>query len=271
MIDFNLAKNGIRDVVNKFKGDILASVKNPEGIDFKLNKDGVDLTTNFDPQIENSIREFLHRHFPDTSVNGEEGAVSGAKSDMVWLIDPIDGTKYFKAGLPGFTTSVGLLYKNEPLFGYVYDYLSDNEYYGSDIQPTLRNNKSIRVVPDGTSLDKIQIVVDRSQHYEGWHKDAAWVTAKVSRLIDTFYRDRGYGLGALSCVMVAGGLMNMGAYISLTGELGTKYVDIAAGRALIKYAGGLEKRIEVSGLSFSHVLVAGIPSAVQKIEEIVLE
>ena len=271
MLNFYLARNGIRSIIESFKSGVLTSVKNPDTIEYKINSDGVDLTTNFDPLIEESIRSFIHKSFPGCFVQGEEGASSGISSDFVWLIDPIDGTKYFKAGLPGFTTSVGLLYKNEPVFGYVYDYLTDCEYYGAEGQPTLRNNHEMHVIGYDIPANKIQIVVDRSQHYEGWSKDSRWVTDRVTRFINSFYRDRGYGLGALSCAMVAGGLMNMGAYISLTGELGTKYVDIAAGRALIRYAGGSEKRIPVKGLSFTHVLVAGAPHIVDKIEKIIIE
>lgn len=270
MINYQRVQSILSDVIRQFRAEILVHVHSPEGIKHKVNRDGVDVTTYLDLKIEQQIKTALLNEFPGTNLQGEEGSINNSSSEYLWLIDPIDGTKYFKSGLPGFTCSVGLLQKNEPVFGYVYDFMTDNEYCGAESIRTNRNNAPISVLPATVPYNKVQIAVDRAQQYKGWEQDSAWVSNKLVTIMNTFYRDRSYGLGALACVMVAGGLMNMGGFVSLTGELGTKTVDIAAGRALIKYAGGKEIRCKVDNLSFKSVIISGAPHVVDKIASIIV-
>src|SRR5436305_10098893 len=65
---------------------------------------------------EEAIRETLHRATPELGLLGEEFGQEGSERDR-WIIDPIDATKNFVAGLPFFATLIGLELDGELVFG----------------------------------------------------------------------------------------------------------------------------------------------------------
>jgi fructose-1,6-bisphosphatase/inositol monophosphatase family enzyme len=68
--------------------------------------------TQADTAIETLLRQRIHAHFPDDAILGEEhGESSGADtstSNWRWILDPIDGTVSFAAGVPLFGTLIAL-------------------------------------------------------------------------------------------------------------------------------------------------------------------
>ena len=51
-------------------------------------------------QIELSIREILAKQRPEEGILGEEYGKVTSKSGLTWVLDPIDGTRYFVIGNP---------------------------------------------------------------------------------------------------------------------------------------------------------------------------
>lgn len=72
---------------------------------------GFDPVTEADREAERVIRALISGAFPDHGILGEEHGVEGADKEYVWVIDPVDGTRAFIAGLPVWGTLVGL-YRN---------------------------------------------------------------------------------------------------------------------------------------------------------------
>ena len=68
---------------------------------------------------EEAIRETLHRATPDLGLLGEEFGQEGSERDR-WIIDPLDATKNFVAGLPFFATLIGLELDGELVLGVVH-------------------------------------------------------------------------------------------------------------------------------------------------------
>lgn len=68
---------------------------------------------------EEAIRETLHRAAPELGLLGEEFGQEGSERDR-WIIDPIDATKNFVAGLPFFATLIGLELDGELVLGVVH-------------------------------------------------------------------------------------------------------------------------------------------------------
>lgn len=68
---------------------------------------------------EEAIRETLHRATPELGLLGEEFGQEGSERDR-WIIDPIDATKNFVAGLPFFATLIGLELAGEIVLGVVH-------------------------------------------------------------------------------------------------------------------------------------------------------
>src|SRR4051812_16028680 len=68
--------------------------------------------------VEAMIRSRLAAEFPSDAVLGEEQGLVGSAS-RVWVVDPIDGTKNFAAGIQIWATLVALLVDGSPVVGVV--------------------------------------------------------------------------------------------------------------------------------------------------------
>ncbi len=79
--------------------------------------DGFDPVTAADRAAENAMRTLIRKTFPDHGIVGEEYGEERADAEYVWVLDPIDGTKSFIAGMPAWGTLIGLMRFGEPVFG----------------------------------------------------------------------------------------------------------------------------------------------------------
>ena len=73
--------------------------------------------TDADVACEKEIRRIIEGAFPDHGFYGEETGRSDAKSEYLWLVDPIDGTKGFIREYPFFSTQIALMHQGEIIVG----------------------------------------------------------------------------------------------------------------------------------------------------------
>lgn len=214
-------------------------------------KDVRDVVTKYDLWIEKYLIEKLRRSFPEHSFRGEETEPTEQKSDYEWFIDPIDGTKYFAADIPLFSTSVGLLFKNAPVLGVIYNPISNQMYWGfkgggvhlnhRELEPERFDEKGRLIVyVDVPNLERIK---DKSE--------IAWLSQKYLDLARNFYRVRTFGCGSLALSWVCAG--GLDCYIDLTGEV--NFYDVAGGLALINASGGVYEEFDV-GLPKKRLIAA---------------
>jgi myo-inositol-1(or 4)-monophosphatase len=78
---------------------------------------GFDPVTAADRAAEEAMRALIRESFPAHGILGEEQAPERADAEYVWVLDPIDGTKSFIAGMPAWGTLIGLMRFGEPVFG----------------------------------------------------------------------------------------------------------------------------------------------------------
>ena len=69
-----------------------------------------------DREAEAAIKRVLKATFPDHAYYGEEEGREG-DGDLLWLIDPIDGTRSFVRGYPMFSTQIALMHRGELVVG----------------------------------------------------------------------------------------------------------------------------------------------------------
>ena len=62
------------------------------------------LVTEADLAIEERLRAMIKQTYPSHGIYGEELPNLNPKAEYQWLIDPIDGTNAFIAGIPTYTT-----------------------------------------------------------------------------------------------------------------------------------------------------------------------
>lgn len=86
--------------------------------------------TSADLASDRLIREGLRRAFPAHGILTEESGLEPQTSKQwIWVVDPLDGTKAFAKGIPGFCVMIGLLKDLKPYLGVVVDPLEGHEYH----------------------------------------------------------------------------------------------------------------------------------------------
>lgn len=85
------------------------------GLDVQLKADASPVTQS-DRLAEEAIRESLSGAIPGLGFVGEELGQEGDERDR-WIVDPLDGTRNFVAGLPYFAILIGLELDGEIVLG----------------------------------------------------------------------------------------------------------------------------------------------------------
>jgi histidinol-phosphatase len=78
---------------------------------------GFDPVTVADRDAEAAMRKLIASRWPDHGVVGEEYGEDRPGAEMVWVLDPIDGTRAFISGLPVWGTLIGLRHNGRPVLG----------------------------------------------------------------------------------------------------------------------------------------------------------
>ena len=92
-----------------------------------------DFVTEADRFAEASIVEALTHAVPGSSVIGEELSPDAAASgDIVWIVDPLDGTTNFLHGYPQYAVSIGALVGGALRIGVIHDIVRDTVYWGAE-------------------------------------------------------------------------------------------------------------------------------------------
>jgi 3'(2'), 5'-bisphosphate nucleotidase len=95
----------------------------------KERKADHSIVTNADHDADRIIRSGLRAAFPDHTILTEESGMDGSTdAEYMWVVDPLDGTKAYAAGITGFSVMVGLLKGGKPFAGVVVDPLEGHCY-----------------------------------------------------------------------------------------------------------------------------------------------
>lgn len=96
------------------------------------NKGGAafDPVTEADRAAERVMRELIAQAFPEHGVFGEEFERTPSRNGYEWVLDPIDGTRAFIAGLPTWGVLIALAYEGQPIVGIMDQPYLDERYRG---------------------------------------------------------------------------------------------------------------------------------------------
>src|SRR3954454_8065838 len=95
---------------------ILPFFRTSLGVEDKGSPSGFDPVTAADRAAENAMRALIRANFPAHGIVGEEYSAERSDAEYVWVLDPIDGTKPFIAGMLAWGTLTGLTRFGEPVF-----------------------------------------------------------------------------------------------------------------------------------------------------------
>jgi fructose-1,6-bisphosphatase/inositol monophosphatase family enzyme len=90
-----------------------------------------DPVTEGDRAGERAIRALIEQHFPDHSILGEEYGHKQGRSNLTWVLDPVDGTRAFVIGLPTWATLIGLYENGVPKLGVMSQPFVGDMFYGN--------------------------------------------------------------------------------------------------------------------------------------------
>ncbi len=105
--------------------------------------DGSPVTA-VDRAVEARLREMIAARYPDHGIVGEEHGAAAPEREWVWVLDPIDGTLPFLAGLPVFGTLIALLRGGAPLVGVVDMPATEQRWLGCRGRPSTMNGTLLR-------------------------------------------------------------------------------------------------------------------------------
>ncbi len=185
-----------------------------------------DLVTAADLAAEHCIRGMLHRRFPAIGFLGEEGqGVEGPGGR--WIVDPLDGTIGFIAGLPFFGVSIALERRDRIEAGVIFLPRLGELFVAERGRGAWLNGRRLRVSRT-TSLENAVVAL--------WHDDGVWrnrrLRERIARLALRVRSLRIFG-AAFSLAYVASGRLD-GYW-----EQSANPWDVAAGILLVGEAGGL--------------------------------
>jgi len=223
-ISQNLSKQ-ITSLVKKTGDTLLKEFKANKIIkpNFKSKR---EIVTYADLLAEKIILQKLKELTPDWHIISEEAGDNEIKSDYLWLIDPLDGTTNFYMGNPLFAVQIALIYKNEPIAGWIYAPYIKEFYWTQKGKGAFLNNKKINVSKRPLSQALLTYC-----HGYGEHS-----LKKIVKIYEHFklkqFDIRQLGSAAIEFGWVAKGKTE--SYLSP----GANPWDVAPGALLVREAGG---------------------------------
>ena len=109
------------------------------------NKPDNSPVTEVDRAVETRLREMIADAHPSHGVIGEEYGDASGDADEVWVIDPIDGTRLFMAGVPLFGTLIAYARGETPLLGVIDQPITGERWLGGPGRATTLNGAPARV------------------------------------------------------------------------------------------------------------------------------
>ena len=124
-----------------------------------------EIVTNCDIASENAITDVLQKEYPASAIYSEEvGNISGTE-ELLFIIDPIDGTHNFIRNIDIFGVSIGVVHKQSDFVaGVIYMPKSDELYVAEKGSGAYKNGVKISV-SDRDDLKECSVSFDSSIRY----------------------------------------------------------------------------------------------------------
>ncbi|GAA3463124.1 inositol monophosphatase family protein [Saccharothrix longispora] len=217
----------------------------PTSVDVKADNSFVTAT---DRAIEARLRELIGAAYPEHGIVGEEYGSSNADAEVVWVLDPLDGTAPFIAGIPVYGTLIGVSRHGSPWIG-VLDYpATDDRWVGVSGTFAERNGAKVAV---RRCADLASALLTCSNPDFFGPADHAALTRVRERARYTLYGGSSFAFGALAS-----------GRTDLAVDSGLKVYDVFAPAAVISGAGGVVTEwsgAELTLASGTRVVAAGDP------------
>lgn len=199
----------------------------PDSLSISTKADPTDFVTQVDREVERRLVTWLQQRYPHTGVLAEEGSRSNPGAEYTWVLDPLDGTRNFIKGHPGYNVSLGLVQGSRPVLGVVYDIEADDMYWAARDHGAWLNGRRLQVASEGdASLCVAGVGYPTPARSEPANQD------RYVRLLNGTAGLRQGGAVARDLALVARGALDGFWQPTLSPW------DVAAGMVLVEEAGG---------------------------------
>jgi myo-inositol-1(or 4)-monophosphatase len=202
-------------------------------VDFKLGDDPI---TEADRVANGVLSDILVRDGEGWLSEESADDLTRLKKARVWVVDPIDGTREFVAGIPEWCVSIGLIENGQAIAGGICNPSTGETFLGS-LGSGVTYNGNEACASRRKTLSGATVLASRSEVKRGdWE-----------RFRNGPFAIRPMGSVAYKLALVAAGLADA------TWTLYPKHEwDVAAGVALVKAAGGFAQELDNSFLRFNN-------------------
>lgn len=128
--DIDLLASILRDAA---KAEILPRFRRLDSGMVRQKSEAIDLVTEADEEAERRIRAEMARIAPEVVFIGEESVAADPAlldrlddAELAVVVDPVDGTANFAAGLPLFAVMASVVRNGETIAGIIYDPMGDD-------------------------------------------------------------------------------------------------------------------------------------------------
>ncbi len=184
--------------------------------------DGTPVTA-ADYEVDDRLARAIGARFPDHGILSEERDTVAPDREWTWIIDPIDGTSNFMAGLPWWCVSVALAFQGVPVLGIIDAPALDRRYVAARGQGATCHGRRLSVRPP----------VDwRSAAHAYLPVMLTTGTARRARAAGLRLNPRVMGSTALDLAVVGDGTAVASVAVA------PHIWDVAAGMVIVEEAGG---------------------------------
>ncbi|HEY1265473.1 MAG TPA: 3'(2'),5'-bisphosphate nucleotidase CysQ [Terriglobales bacterium] len=222
-------------------------------------KAGYDPVTEADRAVDTKLRQSLLR--------SDEGWLSEETVDdrsrlgkrRVWIVDPLDGTREFVAGIPEFCVSVAMVDEGRPVAGGILNPAKHEIFLGSETSGVTYNGKAAHTGAK-TALQDAVVLASRSESGRGEWKPFENASFKVQPM----------GSVAYKLALVSAGLAD--ATFTLTPK---HEWDVAGGVALVESGGGVVRTLDDRPLRCNQAspkiagLIACSPGVIEELKAVI--
>jgi myo-inositol-1(or 4)-monophosphatase len=190
-----------------------------------VRKSVKEMVSEIDVKAQEVIIEILNKECSSYGIITEEKRSWEFKKGKNWIIDPVDGTHNYIAGLPFSGVSIALAEDDDLCLGVIYFPIEDEIYYGVRGKGAFCNGKPISVSLN-EHLSKAIVNYDNQFHLSEKAFDYYKILTEkafTTRIFGAAIKD----LCLISCGKIDGRVWN-----------NTKVFDIAAGGIILTEAGG---------------------------------
>ena len=183
------------------------------------------IVTVADREIETALRKRIAEVFPDHAILGEEEGLVGDRGGPMWVLDPIDGTNNFAAGIGVFGTLIALRVNGRTELGVASAPALGERYEAARGDGARMNGKPISVSQVSDLSDAVVCFGSYRRMLRHGYGDA------IEKILRACKRDRGYG-DFWGHMLVARGAVEAMAEPALS------FWDVAALEVIVEEAGG---------------------------------